>query len=232
MKQCAGCGKRYDKAQTTCPHCWNRTWVAAPAGGGTAALPENAVTCTECGYLAAAGVPKCPNCHKHLRPRVLEIFCVLGMVGGSLALIYLIYLMVSTRDFWWIAGLPGCVAAVPICWRLLKGEYRALAQLRRLLIRLPIAYLAVSLLALLIGMLLGSGRPAMVLLQGSRDLSALLMLQLFGGVLVWLFFLLRGNQDYCAMGKPKEQYQPQAVFGEQLNASKTERAGSSITRNL
>lgn len=215
-----------------CPHCWNRTWVAAPEGGGMAALPENAVTCAECGYLAEAGVPNCPNCRKHLRPRVLEFFCVLGIVGGPLACVYLVYLMASTRDFWWIAGLPGFAAAAPICWRLLKGEYRALAQLRWLLIRLPIAYLAISLLALLAGMLLGGSRPAMVLLQGSRDLSTLLILQLFGGVLVWLFFLLRGNQDYCAAGKPREQYQPQPVFGEQLNAPKTERTGSGITRNL
>lgn len=232
MKQCAGCGKRYDKAQITCPHCWNRTWVAAPEGGGTAALPENAVTCTECGYLAAAGMTKCPNCKKRLRPFVLELFCVLGLVGGPFALIYLSYLIVSTRDFWWIIGLPGCVAAVPLCWRLLRGEYQALSQLRRLLIWLPIVYLLISLPALLIGIMLGSGGPATVLQQGSRDLATLLMLQLFGGVLVWLFFLLRGNQDYCAVGKPKENYQPHAMFGEQLHASKTERVGSSITRNL
>ncbi|MHB0938796.1 MAG: hypothetical protein ACYDCO_04820 [Armatimonadota bacterium] len=221
MKQCAGCGKRYDKAQITCPHCWNRTWVAAPEGGGTAVLPENAVTCTECGYLASAGMAKCPNCKKHLRPRVLEAFCVLGMIGSPLALIYLIYLIVSTHDYWLAAGLPGCVAAVPLCWRLLKGEYRALYQLRRLLIALPVLYLLLSLLALLIGQV-----------QANQHLATLLLFQLFGGVLIWLFFLLRGNQDYCAVGKPKEHYHPHAVFGEQLNASKTERVGSSITRNL
>ena len=221
MKQCAGCGKRYDEAQNTCPGCWSRAWVAVPEGGGEAVLPANPNPCPECGYLASAGIPACPYCAVRLRPRALEGICVLGLIGGPLALIYLLYLVVSPRDFWLIAGLPACVVAVPLSWRLLQGEYRALEHLRKLLIGLPILYLLLSILTQLIGNT-----------RATRDLATLLLLQVIGGVLVWLFFLLRANQDYCSVGKPKENYQPHAVFGEQINASKTDRVGSSITRNL
>lgn len=221
MKQCAGCGKRYDEAQNTCPGCWSRTWVAVPETGGGAALPYNPNPCSECGYLAAAGVPKCPHCRTRLRPRALELLCVLGLIGGPIALIYLLYLIADTRNFWLIAGLPLCIAAVPICLGLLKGEYRALQNMRKLLIGMPVLYILLSIATQLLGNA-----------QATRDLATLLLQQVFGGVLLWLFFLLRANQDYCSLGKPRENYQPHAVFGEQINATQAERMSSSITRKL
>ena len=220
MKLCAGCGKRYTEAQTSCPSCWSRAWVPAPETGD-AVLPANPNPCPECGYLASAGMPKCPHCHKRLRPRPLELLCLLGLVGSPLAILYFVYHIARSHDYWFIACQLALAAAMPVCRRLLQGEYRTYRQMRLLLIGAAALYLLLS----LIGALFGNYRMA-------AEMASALLFQLFGGVLVWLFLLLRSIQDYCSLGKPKEYYRTQAVFGEQTHTTKAERMGSSITRNL
>jgi hypothetical protein len=68
--------------------------------------------------------------------------------------------------------------------------------------------------------------------QQTPDLATLLVLRLFTGIVVWLFFMTRSVQDFCAVGKPKERYQSKEVFLEQSHATKRERMSSNITRSL
>ena len=220
MKQCAGCGRRYVDTQPNCPGCWSKTWVAVPETG-VAELPENPVPCTECGYLASAGTAQCPHCRKALRPRALTWLGLLGLIGSPLAIIYLVYLMATTRNFWHLVLIVIC-AAIPVVFRgLLRGEYSAFQRMRLLLIGIP----SLLVLACLVALIAHNALAAAML--GSVFLPAAI-----AALALWFVFHSPAVQDYCALGRPKEQYEAKSVFLEQTHSTKAQRMGSTLTRNL
>ena len=231
MKQCAGCGKRYDMAQANCPNCWTRPWVKAAEGNARAELPDNPNPCPRCGYLAAAGMKNCPHCRKRLRPLMLDLICVLGLLASPTAIIYGILTLVYerdfirqvpiTRDYWIIPDLLWWIPTAIFCWGIMHGQHRALRGMRLVLIGAPV------LLVLQIG-----ASELLRLPQVSADLASLLLQRFGGGLVAWLYFATRGVQDYCAVGKPKERYQVKEAFLEESHISRKERVRTPVTRNL
>lgn len=212
MKQCAGCGKRYDKAQPNCPSCWSRSWVPAPEGRVPAALPSNPTPCAECGFLAAAGTAKCPHCGSKLRPNALEWLCLLGLLGCPVAVVML---GLGLRENpWGIADMVLCAALFPACLGLLRGRYRAWLAMRLLLIATPLLLIAL-----------------IVVTEITKDFvqvqvfAGMLLCRFIGVVLLWVYFHSSSVQDYCTAGKPAElREQTAALFPEQMMAQRRSNA--------
>jgi len=221
LKQCAGCGKHYDEGHATCPSCWSRGWVRVPEGEASAVLPANSNPCPECGYMAAAGVPRCPHCKARLRPRAMEWLCLLGIVGCPVAFIVILLRIVSERNFWDIVNLVLCGAFAVACWGLLRGRYAAWRRMRALLIGAPALLLA----------LIGIAEILKDYAQASAFAGTLVLL-ILAGLPLWFVLHSQRVQDYAAVGKPKEVYTPHELFPEKTRLSREQRLGSRLTRNL
>ena len=231
MRQCAGCGRRYEETQTACTSCFSRSWVYATETDEDAPLPANPNPCSTCGYYTAAGVPHCPHCKAQLRPRLLEWLCYLGIAAGPAGFLYLIYVLINPpHNFWALGGLPVCAAVAPVCLGLLRGEYRALRGLWLLIIGTPLWLLVLVIPAEIISRM--SRSDDYTAREAVSSLATSLLFAVVGAVLLGIIFRLPRFQDYCALGKPKEFYRTKEVFMEQSHASKAQRSGSNITRNL
>ena len=128
------------------------------------------------------------------------------------------------RNYWDILDILLCLVIGYLCWRLLQGEYRAWRLARLLLFASP----ALLLLQTVILLILHDAAS----MQLASTVAGTLFLRILGAVPLWFLFNTPAVQDYCAVGKPVEVYETPNVFLEQTRATRVERAGSSITRNL
>ena len=211
MKQCAGCGNRYEMAQTSCPKCWSRSWVASQDDGGPPVLPQYPNPCSECGFMAEAGMARCPACKSRLRPRDLEWISLIIIAGAPAAIIYTA--LGAKQDPWSIPDIFIAAAALACAIGLLRGRYWAWVGALAVFIATPVSLLALVTVA-----------EVTKDVQEASMLAGMLLLRSLGVGLLWVYFTTPAVRDFCSFGKPEERREmARNMFPEQMQRIKVDR---------
>jgi len=153
--------------------------------------------------MAEAGMPRCPFCKGRLRPRELELLCVLAIVGMPVAIVY--NLMGVARDFWSIPDIILAAALLPVAIYLLRGSYRAWQAMLGLFIATPVSLIAMIVIAEVIKDV-----------SQASILTGMLLMRTLGVALLWVYFTTQSVRDFAALGKPEEaREETTALFPEQ-----------------
>jgi hypothetical protein len=190
MKQCVACGRRYGDNEVACPKCYCADWVT-PQHSVNTHIASTSFVCRHCITLVEGGTARCPNCSKRLAPGLLTLFCMIGIFGIPLVLVYIAasYFFISKTDaFWLFPDGALCLIGAPIIYGLMQAKTWGWYLARWLLIFSLLAVAAMVFVA-----------AKMEYTETSANLAGMLVLRFVGVLPLWLYLDTRDLREYCGV---------------------------------